>query len=233
MQEEIHPFLRMMTPVHREFFGKQRIYRFPAGERLLCLVQSGVGPANAASATRLLIDRYRPELIINFGFAGSLSPEHCTGDIVVADRLLSLHKLVFTERHGLSGELSRAILPEAARTTFITTEKVTSKKELAAGLPQEITRAVVEMETGAVAQIAHREKIPLVAVRAISDSYDDELGFSLEEFCDTEMNLQKRRVGLTIVKKPWILPQLIRLAGNSRSASGKLAEAVSAIISGL
>jgi len=223
----------MMAPAHRESVGKLRLYRLRAEGESICLVQSGMGAANAASATRVLIERHRPELIINFGFAGSLSPGLYIGDIAVADRILFLHDKHFTEQQGLAGDLCGAILPEAERATFITTEKVTAKKELAAGLPEGISRAVVEMETAAVAQIACREKIPMVGVRAISDSFDDELGFSLDDFCDSEMNLQKWRVMLTLIRKPLILPQMIRLSENSRTASNALAKALSRIIAGL
>jgi adenosylhomocysteine nucleosidase len=231
MPEEVIPLLKKIGVFRKETAGKQSFFSFSNGGRNTCLVMSGMGPANAASATRLLIDRCHPEIILNFGFAGALSHELNIGDIVVANRILFIHDRLFSEQHGLSAELVEKYETEANHAAFVTTGKVTAKKELAARLPKGIAKAVVEMETAAVAQVSHRDKIPLVAVRAISDVFDDELGFTLDEFCDSELNLKKWRVLMTVAKKPWIIPQLTRLSRNSRIAANALAEAVSRVIS--
>lgn len=233
MPEEIGPLLRMIGPAQKDSTCSRRFYRIQTRSQSIGILESGMGSVNAESATRLLIDTFRPELIISFGFAGSLSTRLNVGDIAVADRLLNLHHGLFSEQQGLTGDLVESILPDALRAAFISTATVTSKKELAGILPANITLAVVEMETAAVAHVAKEAEIPMIAVRSISDRFDDELGFSLEEFCDSSLNLKIWRVALTIAKKPWILPQLIRLSGNSQIAAKALAVALSDIITRL
>ncbi len=241
MQEEIRPLLRIVGRYQQESIGKQTVYRFTAGKHAVCLVQSGMGPTHATAATRLLIDTARPEIIINFGFAGALSPELKVGDIVLASRLLFLHERLFSEQQGLDqktntlcSELLRKGDPSIAHhAAFITTSRISSKKELVRLMPADIQQAVVEMETSAVAQVANKEGIPLIAIRAISDGAGEELGFSLDEFCNRELNLQIWRVLLSVVRKPWIIPQLVRLSRNSRHAGRCLSEAVSRILPAL
>lgn len=52
------------------------------------LVCAGAGKAQAAAATQFLIDRYSPEVILNFGTAGALAVNLRVGDVVVATSLL-------------------------------------------------------------------------------------------------------------------------------------------------
>jgi len=240
MKEEIEPLLRLAGPCRQEVIEGFRLYHFTAGTRPVCLIRSGMGPAHAATATRILLDAVHPELVISFGFAGGLTPELKTGDLIVANRLLFLHDRLFSEQQGLAVETAREcsemLATQASRRVhlgaLITTARITGKGELAKRLPAGITTAAVEMETAAVARMAVKDKVPVLAIRAISDGLDDELGFSLEDFCDRELNLKLWRVLLTVVRKPWIIPQLLRLAKNTEKAGMTLAEAVQGFLKG-
>jgi adenosylhomocysteine nucleosidase len=76
------------------------------------------------------------------------------------------------------------------------------------------------MESGAIAIIAAEQNIPLLAIRAVSDSAAEELGFSIDEFCDSGLRrIRPYKVLLTVLRKPWIVPQLVRLAISSRRAT--------------
>lgn len=86
------------------------------------------------------------------------------------------------------------------------------------------------MESAAVASAAAETGIPFAAMRAISDAAEEELGFSLEEFTDSEMNIKMTKILVTVAKKPWIIPQLLRLARNSNAAGKSLAIGVEAFL---
>jgi len=81
-----------------------------------------------------------------------------------------------------------------------------------------------------VAQAAYEGNVPLIAIRAISDGAEEELEFAIEEFTDRELNISVGRVLLTVAKKPWIVPQLLRLAKNSRLAGENLAEVLKVLL---
>lgn len=239
--KETVPLLKMIEPYRHEKSSAFQLYRFSFGAKTACLIESGMGPANAAAATRHLIETASPEIIINFGFAGALSPGMNPGDLVLANRLLSFHEKLFSEHKGLDLHKSALYCELLAKldqlhiqaAAFVTTDKITSKKEVAGRLPAGIKMGVLEMESSAIARIALHENIPVIAIRAISDSFDDELGFSLEEFCDKELKLKIWRVVLTVARKPWIIPQLVRLSGNSKLAGINLSRALFQIITSI
>jgi adenosylhomocysteine nucleosidase len=100
------------------------------------------------------------------------------------------------------------------------------KSRLAARLPSAAPYPVVEMESAAIAIIAVENGIPFCGIRAVSDPFDEELGFSLDEFCDKKMRIRIPKVLLAIARKPRIIPQLFRLSRNSRVAAESLSQAV-------
>jgi len=244
MPEEVRPLIRGVGPVTREKLAGFNVYRFRASGKKIVLIESGIGVTRAAQATRALIDGAAPEVLLNFGLGGAVLPGPSVGDIVVADRLLFFKERLFANQAGLS----TALTDELAATlegkfpgtgyrthpgTFITTGEIVGKGMLAGLLPAGTANPVLEMETTGVARVASEWKIPLVAVRAISDGTDEELDFSIADFTDREMRIRVWKVLWALARKPRIIPQLVRLERNCRLAGGNLATAVLAIIKGL
>jgi len=110
---------------------------------------------------------------------------------------------------------------------------ITSKVKLSGMLSGKYPCPVVEMESAAIALVAAESGIPLIGLRSVSDPAGEELGFSLDEFCDSRLRIRPWRVLLTILRKPRIIPQLIRLAGNSRIAAGSLTAAMKELLARL
>ncbi len=234
MPEEIRPFLERAGAYSREKLDGFDSYRFILGAREIRLIRSGMGTKNAAEATRALIAAAKPDLIINFGFAGALTSGLNVGDIVIAEHLLLHGERLFSEQPGIDAfkteELEKRLEGlfldkdfHVRKVTFITVAEIKSKRAMAELLPSGVLDPVLEMETVAVAQTAHERNVPLIAIRAISDGVGEELGFSIREFTDRKLNIRLGKVFLSVTKKPWIVPQLLRLAKNSRSAGNNLA----------
>lgn len=241
MPEEIKPLLRQVGPYRRERAGSFNIYRFSLANGEVCLIESGMGAAKGAAAARALIDTACPSVIINFGFAGAVTAGPSVGDLIVANRLFFHQHRSFSEQYDLDQDLSELMEMALAkgcwkkpfqvyRGTFITAGEIVKKGELAGILPQGVANPVLDMETAAVAQVAAGLKIPIVAVRAISDAADEELGFSLEELTDNELNVRIGMVLWTVARKPWIIPQLLRLARNAKRAGDNLAYGVRVVL---
>ena len=239
MPQEIAPLLRRVGRVRKTSEGGFTFYRFELQGVPVSLVESGMGPLRGAAATQALISLAAPSLILNFGFAGGLSPDLAVGDLVLAERVLRLERGVLTEAPAppcapAAGLLQRlGPSPLCVRGgTFITADAIMNKKEVAALLGSAATCAVLEMETAAVFEKAAAAGIPALALRGISDAAGEELGFSLEEFCD-DLRVSVPRVVRCVCRKPWIVPQLLRLAGNSKRAGERLAEGVEATLKAL
>ncbi len=241
MPEECAPLLRRVAGFAAEKVDRFPAFRFRSGRTEACLVRSGMGSERAAAAAAALISAFQPEAVISFGLGGGILPGLEVGDLVVAERLLWLREGFFSEQPGLSAEFAGAVLklliaglPRIESRlhlgTFITTERIENKRELRGRLPDGVAYPLLEMESCAVARAAAEAGLPFTALRAVSDDAGEELGFGMEEFCDAELNIRIARVLLTLARKPWILPQLIRLARNSRLAGERLADGVEALL---
>jgi adenosylhomocysteine nucleosidase len=244
MPEEINPLLKRVGAYTRETIEGFAAWRFESSFRKIHVIRSGMGPENAANATRALIATTSPDLIINFGFAGAVTKGACVGDIAIAERILVNRKRQFQEQLGMLSDKAKVlvgILEVPFRCsefnirlgTFITAAEIKSKREIAELLPAGVVNPVLEMETAAVAETAREGNVPLIAIRAISDSADEELEFSIGEFTDREMNIRLGKVLMTVAKRPWIVPQLLRLARNSRLAGKSLATALPVLLKAL
>ncbi|SNB46370.1 phosphorylase [Geobacter sp. DSM 9736] len=228
----------------RKAGGKKRksVSRFPCYELdrygEIIVVETGMGPINAEEAAKAIAVNLRPHFFINFGFAGAIAPGPAIGDIAVGRRLFIHQNGCLREEEGLTPALSEiaesALVPAAGYKSFaatiVTTAQILDKKMLERSLPADVIDPVIEMETAAVAKVAAEHQIPFLALRGISDAAEEELGFSLDEFTDSNMRIRTRKVLLTIARRPMILPQLIRLGRNSRIAGQNLAEAVLTVL---
>ena len=215
--------------------GTVQAGHFRSATHEFLLVESGMGFRNAARGAKRLVDTERPDLLISAGFCGAIAPELQAGDVVVAEKVV-----IVTD--GGYQEVSVPLSPIGANFiarqsvegrgvvggTFVSTSAITSKSHLAGVLSGHYLNPVVEMESGAIALAAAENNIPLLAIRTVSDTAAEELGFSLDDFCDAEMlRIRPIKVLFTMLRKPWIIPQLVRLARSSRTAAENLTTALS------
>lgn len=216
--------------------GRLRAQKFNFAKHGILLVESGMGFDNAARTAGMIISEAAPDLLISAGFCGGIATELQVGDVVVAKKMVIASEncieelptatpatgLNFVARQTASGE-------RIFGGTFAGTDVITSKAKLS-GMLSGYPCPVVEMESTVIALIAAENKIPLIAIRSVSDRADEELGFSLDEFCDSSLRIRPGRVLLTILRKPRIIPQLVRLAGNSRIAAKSLTAALEKLL---
>ena len=230
MPQEIAPLLRRMRVHTKETAAGFNVYRFEAHGSRVVLIESGMGPRHAAEATKTLISLADPTLILNFGFAGAVLPGTGVGELVLAERVLLLEEGRLTEGPQPDRRLCTLLVEACAdapftlrRGSFVTAAAIMNKEAVAAVLGAEVAHPVLEMETAAVLLEAETADIPAVALRAVSDGAEEELGFSIDEFCDPQLRISLARVLGCIARRPWIVPQLLRLAGNTKKAGLDLA----------
>lgn len=232
MPEEINPLLQLIGSHKKEKCASFDCYRFDVNGKAITLIRSGMGVSRAATATKVLIEMAQPSLIINFGFAGAVTTGPKVGDLVLARQIFGYDGHSF-RRSAPTADLAPLVKTSGGailNSTFITTRQIIEKSMLARIVPEGCLHPTVEMESAAVAEIAAKAGIPFAAIRAISDAADEELGFSLDEFTDHDLNIRIGRVLKTVAKKPWIIPQLLRLARNSRIAGKNLAGGLKALL---
>ncbi len=126
--------------------------------REVMVVHSGMGMASATARIGQFLETHTPGALIAAGFGGALSGDLRIGDIVVAQNFSHAPLLA-----------TLAALP-ARRGDLITTKHVIETAENKKDLARHTGALVVDMETAAIHRICQARGIPVLAVRAISDT---------------------------------------------------------------
>lgn len=179
-------------------------------------VQAGIGKVNAAVCTQIMIERFRPEAIINVGVAGALNKKLHVGDIVISQDAAQhdFDTTLFGDQPGFISGLNQiyfsadTALVEAAKEAaealdishhlgrIVTGDQFVADPERKKWLVDEFQGDCTEMEGGAVAQACALNQVPFVIIRAISDGAGDEAPMQYEEF----VNLAAARA-MELIKK--------------------------------
>jgi adenosylhomocysteine nucleosidase len=189
------------NPIVEEAYG----YRYARGRlcgREVVIAKCGVGKVNAAVCTQTMVMKYAPELIINTGVAGSLSPKLGIGDIAVGTDIVQ-HDFDTTACGdpigyvSTVGQISFPCDPKAAAAIHRAAEGLglnAQPARIASGDQFIASRArkewivntfgamACEMESGAIAQVCFIAGIKCAVIRAISDATDGEHGMEFEQF---------------------------------------------------
>jgi adenosylhomocysteine nucleosidase len=239
MHREITPLLQRVGKYTRETIGARPCYRFPLPGFECLLIDCGIGQKRAKAAALALIDAHHPRLLVSFGVAGGVQDDLQVGDVVLAETAALLVEetlrqhlpLVRVSREALQA-CSRALQERGAALCeggTITTAGSQVVRLGAEGFPH----PVLDMETHGVAQAAAEKGIPLLGIRALSDSVREPLPFDLAKFTDAQYNLHTSRFIAFILRHPRVLPRLLRLARNTNRAAENAAVAVLAVLAAL
>ena len=96
MSEERDAFISLMEEVklikfeNIQYHGMafdNKCYKGLLGGKEVVIVHCGVGKVYAAILTTLVLKKFKPELVVNVGCAGSLNSDVHVGDVVVANRV--------------------------------------------------------------------------------------------------------------------------------------------------
>ena len=201
MKEERDALLKMMKDV-KTVKGKKLLYHDEAldneyylgtlANKEIVVSRCGVGQLYAALSTASLIEKYKPELIINLGCAGSLKENVHIGDVVIADKTAAW-------RFDVPG-WKRSF--DSLYTSFGCSDEVVSiAKKISDPTIKVIKRHYPEalcgeMEGAAVAGVCYAYHTPVSIIRSISDetlvqgNYKH-FEFHLEAVCEKAARLCK------------------------------------------
>ena len=237
MSQEVRPFLRRVGKWERIRLSPFPGYRFRLFDRDCVLVQCGIGLRRATEATQALIAVAGPQLLVSFGVAGAVQNDRQVGDVVFVQAACSLD-------NGRPGQVqplaawstaaqqaaAQALRPRGAR--CVTGTALTTPGSQSVHLqPQELAQPVLEMETMGIARVAAEQAIPLLALRAISDTIEEPIPFGPEEFFDADFNLRPGKIARLVLRRPHSLLQFLRLARNTNRAAENAAIALIAALS--
>jgi len=167
------------------------------------LLKSGIGKVNAAMSTTLLLQQFKPDVVINTGSAGGFDQALEVGAIVISDEVRhhDVDVTVFGYEMGQVPQLPAAFRSdEQLMDLAVKAVEELGEHPCGVGLiatgdsfmndPERVEKVraffpsmkASEMEAAAVAQVCHQFNVPFVVIRALSDIAGKESNISFDEF---------------------------------------------------
>jgi len=151
--------------------------------------------------------------IIMAGLAGALDPTLHDGEVVIDQPLVDTLQDARWRRGGIHTSDHLIATPAAKAALFESTGAT-----------------VVDMETAKVRAFAERAGLPFLAIRAVSDRADQPLDPATVSWVTPAGGLRAGKVAATLLRRPAMVPELMRLRRRSNLAMRNLAEAIREIL---
>ena len=207
MPAEVDLLCQKLSGVTQEEYAGVTYHRGALAGKQVVVCCAGMGKANAAATVQVLCGRYGAEKIIFSGIAGNMSAaigigDVCVGKLVVyhdADTRCIVQSAPFLEEFPGDPALVQCALAACAACgvkaiagKIATGDRFVGDSATKAAIAAACAPDCVEMEGAAVSQIAARNGVPCVILRAMSDNADEEgyerlvvKDFSIDEYVAT------------------------------------------------
>lgn len=196
-------FSSMFNPVAKTLPGHPFFYSGTVSGKQVVLGISGIGKTNASHTATVLIEKFSPSCIVNFGIGGAYPSSGLrVGDIAVAEKevyadegillkdgihslevvgipLLKVCRQKYFNEFPADKRLSRQALKAAGSIAycksgiFLTVSACTGTKKRAGELEKKFSPVCENMEGAAIAHICRIYGIPFVEIRGISNIVED------------------------------------------------------------
>ena len=190
MQVELDAVNRLLTNVEEINIGPRKFFKGSFNNKEIITVKCGIGKVNAGITTSLLLNEFKPNLVINSGVAGGYSTKLKTLDVVIANQVF------YYDVDCTFGELSMCygqVQDEPARFecskhlidllenqsidcnchvgAIMTADQFATDRTYLTNILdkhfQDVELYAVDMESAAIAHTANQFNTPLVIVRSI------------------------------------------------------------------
>lgn len=203
MEEEFEAVESKMKDIEIKQIYNLRFTIGKIGKKECILVKSGVGKVNAARTTQVMSDNFKLEYIVNVGSAGSINDELEIGDVVIGKEVVQHdfditafgHSKGYITGVGNSVKCDETLVKEMKNmlenepernykikigiiaTGDIFCEDIAMKDKIRTKFDAD----VVDMECGAIAQVAYLNEIPFIVIRSVSDTPNGENSSTFEQ----------------------------------------------------
>ena len=184
MHKELELLLPLLQNSEESRMGGCEFYRGKVGRHDVIAMQCGIGKVNAAIGTLTLVNSFLPDFVINSGVAGGADQSISVMDVVAGARV-AYHDVWCGPESELGQVQGLPLYFEGAKRLlnlvpdregihkglicsgdqFIDTLDAVNR--IKGNFPEALA---VDMESGAIAQVCHLNKVPFLALRVISDS---------------------------------------------------------------
>ena len=228
MENEVQLLQESITSPKSQTAGGFTFYQGKIQNKDIVLLKCGIGKVAAAVGCAVLIERFKPDFVINTGSAGGIHPNLKIGDVVISEGLV-YHDVDVTAFNYAPGQLpgQPQIFPVEEKYIKIAEDAIDelkNEKTLPGNLnhvrgligsgdifmhdPQKIAAvkktfpeiAAVEMEGAAIAHSCNLFSVPYLVIRALSDVAGTQSPVSFADFIDIASK-HSAEIVIKIVKK--------------------------------
>ena len=189
------------------------------------VLAGGAGPVAAAQAAARLADEGATALL-SFGLAGGLVDKAPPGTLIIPGAVL-----IETSRIATDAALS-AWLGGVTVETLLSVSRTVATAEAKRGLHDRFGAAAVDLESGAVAEVARARALPFAALRCVCDAVDTDLPPAALVALNRKGAIMIERVLLSLIEQPRQLGALIRLSRQAGAARTALSRRVATLAAG-
>jgi adenosylhomocysteine nucleosidase len=204
LEREVAPLVRHWRVADQEHGGRKFRF-FESGNAVV--VCGGMGFEPARRATEAIVALYQPSVVLSVGFAGALEERLRVGDLLEPRYVVDARDGSRTDTGSGSG--------------MLVSSPAVAGAEQKAKLAKSYDAQAVDMEAAAVAKGAEARGLRFAAVKAISD----EVGFAMppmDRFIAADGSFRTRSFAFYAASRPFIWPDVLRLAQNSAKAARAL-----------
>ena len=199
MADETTPLYQKMGKATGEInVAGVTIFKFEIDGNEILLVRSGVGEIRSAMTFQLLVDRFDVDMVLNFGFVGSLDNRFDVGDLVLAEKIVHYQfdtsildnvpvgqydgndSIYFTTDKGLMSKVQKELDTPLPQVIVASGDKFIASRD-----DKEYLRSfgadICEMECAGLVIASVRNNVPLLSIKVISDKADESADIS---FCE-------------------------------------------------
>ena len=197
-EKELIAVKNIMTDIKEVSIYEKKFYEGLIDNKSVILVKSNVGKVNSSRICQLLIDNFKPSLVINIGTAGSIDNILDIGDVVVGDKLVQYdfdvtpfgRKPGEIENIGEFIEVDKKLLNlfndiNVTIGTIATGDKFIIDNEEKNNIKNNFNALCIEMEGASIAQVCLLDKVPFLVIRCITDKQDGSSKVDFETFLES------------------------------------------------
>jgi len=217
MKPEIAPLIKKMGMKSRQVDEHLKVQEAMLDGVEVVATITGIGMQPARDATARLLDAFELDHVLVVGIAGGVGPTVDIGDLVLP--------AVVVEEWGGTEYRPHALGGGTASGTIISSDTFGYPPDV---IQEMIAKGVVgvDMETAACAAVCEQRGQAWSAYRAISDRADDDVvDLEVLEMAGPDGGGDVRAILRYLVRKPWKLAQLARLAKGGKKATDAASDA--------
>ena len=207
------------------------------GSMPLAIAWAGAGEACASRSAEALL-RAGAEALLAVGFAGALAAGLWPGDLLLCTQVMVESGTRWPADSSLLEAMGGAVperaastcpTPPAARSPslhwgpLVTLPRVVTTAGEKQRLGEETGALAVDMESAGVARCAAEARVPMAALRVITDDVDEQLPLDFNRCLDSDGQFHYGRLILLLARRPLAVGGLVRLGRHSAFAGRTLA----------